>query len=112
MLEKLSTYNILSEGYNHTASALFRENNIEIRNNEDFERLFPDQLHPISKFKEFLDYMEVLIGTSKFVEKIKNFKHDKKICILGDYDVDRDFRNGYNVMQLKDTWIRRDLFHS
>lgn len=41
MYKKLSEI-VPIEGFNQTASALFIENNLNIKNNEDFEKLFPD----------------------------------------------------------------------
>lgn len=85
MIKKLSEYEQI-EGFNKVASAMIRENNLPISSLEDFERFFPDQVKPINTFVEFFEQMDVLKGTSEFVEKIKNLDKSTKICILGDYD--------------------------
>lgn len=84
-MKKLSQYEVVP-GFNQTASALFKENNLEINSSEDFERLFPDQISQISSYNDFFNQIEVLKNTDEFVNILK--KHDKNdpICILGDYD--------------------------
>jgi single-stranded-DNA-specific exonuclease len=76
--------------FNEVASALFKENNIVIESEEDFERLFPDQMEA-----DEVDVATCIAGMSQlkkadeFVEFINTAKKDtNKICVLSDYDAD------------------------
>ena len=85
MLLKLSEYEPI-EGFNRVASALIKENNLPISSDEDFGRYFPDQVNPAVSYFDFFEKMKVLTNTDKFVNVLKNFDREKKICVYGDYD--------------------------
>ena len=86
-MKKLSQYEAVP-GFNQTASALFKENNLNIENQEDFEKLFPDQVTPINSYNDFFSQISILKNTDKFIDVIKQHNKQEPICILGDYDVD------------------------
>ena len=85
MIKKLSEYEQI-EGFNKVASAMIMENNLPVSSQEDFEKLFPDQVAPIGTFTEFFNQMDELIGTEEFIKEVLTFDKSKNICILGDYD--------------------------
>ena len=85
MLLKLSQYETIP-GFNRVASALIKENNLPISSEEDFGRFFPDQINPAQNYFDFFMKMKTLTNTEKFVDVLRNFDRDKKICIYGDYD--------------------------
>lgn len=87
MIKRLSEYEEI-EGFNKTASALIKENNLSISSSEDFYKLFPDQKRDID-VDGFLNEIEVLNSTDEFVEKLKNYNKNYPICIAGDYDKTR-----------------------
>jgi len=75
--------------FNEVASALFRENNLNITSEEDFEKLFPDQLLEDVDLNACLEGMYPLKKADEFVQFINTAKNDSnKICILSDYDAD------------------------
>ena len=84
-MKKLSQYKAVP-GFKRTASALFKENNLNIENQEDFEKLFPDQVTPINSYNDFFSQISILKNTDKFIDVIKQHYKQEPICILGDYD--------------------------
>lgn len=75
--------------FNEVASALFKENNLNIASEEDFERLFPDQLLEDVDLTACLEGMYPIKKADEFVQFINAAKNDSnKICILSDYDAD------------------------
>ena len=102
MLKKLSEYEEI-EGFNKTASALFKENGLSI-SSDNFYKFFPDQKEEIN-ISDFLEKMEVLKGTNEFVEKLKNYNKNYPICIAGDYDVDRNICYSNHVLRSTKAWL-------
>jgi len=89
MIKKLSEYPLVPGGFNRVASALLTENNLEISSDEDFSRLFPDQVDNNNLTVEaFLNKISVLKNTDIFIDKLNHFPVNGNICIAADYDVD------------------------
>ena len=85
MLLKLSEQEEILN-FNKVASALIRENNLPISSQEDFGRLFPDQISPANSYFDFFNRMKPLKNQSVFITTILNHPKNEPICVFGDYD--------------------------
>lgn len=78
----MNEFNIIEE-------TLFKNNNLKTTN-ENFANYFPDivSYNNIISIDWLLNDINEIKGAKEFAEKIINYPRDKKICVIGDYDVD------------------------